>query len=241
MPSNSPLRAKSSSACRSSRKKPSTVCLHFIVVDTGIGVPVDKQKLIFQAFEQADPSITRNYGGTGLGLAIVSKLVAMMRGEMWLKSQAGRWQRLSFHGLVRPRRPVVAGRRLAPQEWQGVPVLVVEDNLTNRRILEDILTTWGLEPAMADSGLAALAMLDQALDEGRAVPPDITGYVHAVDGRIHGGRADQDQPPRQRRSPCSCCRLPASRPIWTAAGNWGSPRISPNRSSSLSFSIACAR
>ena len=151
-------------------QRASTVCLHFIVLDTGIGVSFDKQKLIFQAFEQADPSITRIYGGTGLGLAIVSKLVAMMRGEMWLKSRpedGSAFHFTAWFDLVSPSSPAVV---VAPESWQGSRVLVVDDNSTNRRILEDILKNWGLEPVLVDSGLAALETLDRALDDGQTFP-----------------------------------------------------------------------
>jgi signal transduction histidine kinase/DNA-binding response OmpR family regulator/HPt (histidine-containing phosphotransfer) domain-containing protein len=149
-------------------RKENAICLHVVVSDTGIGIPIDKQRLIFEAFEQADPSITRNYGGTGLGLAIVSKLVAMMRGEMWLNSQPGQGSAFHFTAwfdLASQSSPPAAD---PPPQWHGLPVLVVDDNLANGRILEDILKNWGLKPTLVDSGLAAFAALDQALDEGQA-------------------------------------------------------------------------
>jgi len=142
------------------------ICLHIVVSDTGIGIPIDKQELIFQAFEQADQSTTRTYGGTGLGLAIVSKLVAMMRGEMWLQSRPGQGSDFHFTAWFDLDSQAPPAFSL-PAQWHGLPVLVVDDNLANQRILQDILKNWGLKPTLVDSGLAAFAALDQALDEGQ--------------------------------------------------------------------------
>ena len=122
-----------------------SVCLHFAVSDTGIGIPAEKQSHIFQAFEQADQSTTRLYGGTGLGLAIVSKLVAMMGGEIWVESEVG--QGSTFHFTTRMGLPTESPRtplRL-PDQWRGLRVLIVDDNATNRRILEDVLRQLGSE------------------------------------------------------------------------------------------------
>jgi signal transduction histidine kinase/CheY-like chemotaxis protein/HPt (histidine-containing phosphotransfer) domain-containing protein len=149
-------------------RKGDAVCLHVIVFDTGIGIPLDKQRLIFQAFEQADPSITRNYGGTGLGLAIVSKLVAMMRGEMWLESKPGQGSAFHFTAWFDVASQSAPASTAAPPSWQGRPVLVVDDNLTSQRLLEDTLKHWGLKPTSVDSGPAALTALDRAHDAGEA-------------------------------------------------------------------------
>jgi two-component system sensor histidine kinase/response regulator len=142
------------------------VRLHFAVSDTGIGIPANKQSHIFQAFEQADPSTTRLYGGTGLGLAIVSKLVAMMNGEIWVESVFG--QGSTFHFTTRMGVPRESKCRAAslPDPWRGLPVLVVDDNATNRRILGDMLHNWGLKPTLAEDGMSALAALETACDEG---------------------------------------------------------------------------
>ncbi|HEX4146059.1 MAG TPA: response regulator [Pirellulales bacterium] len=145
-------------------RKAGSVCLHVVVMDTGIGIPVEKQRLIFQAFEQADPSITRNYGGTGLGLAIVAKLVAMMRGEMWLKSQVGQGSAFQFTAWFDVASRTAPPAATAPSAWLGIPVLVVDDNRACQRILVDILESWGFKPKSVDGGPAALAALDQALD-----------------------------------------------------------------------------
>ncbi len=145
---------------------PARICLHFIVIDTGIGIPIDKQRLIFHAFEQADQSVTRTYGGTGLGLAIVSNLVAMMQGEIWLESRLGHGSAFHFTarcGVANWSLPVA----IAPPSWQGRPILVVDDNLTSQRFLHETLRDWGFKPIVADSGLVAFAELDRALDQGK--------------------------------------------------------------------------
>ncbi|QDU99133.1 hybrid sensor histidine kinase/response regulator [Lignipirellula cremea] len=142
------------------------VCLHFTVTDTGIGIPVEKQQLIFQAFEQAELSTTRNFGGTGLGLAIVSKLVAVMQGEAWVESQPGVGSTFHFTTTFRlqhgPRRPSAS----LPELCHGMRALVVDDNATNRQILDEVLQNWKLQPTVVDSGPAALTALEGACDQG---------------------------------------------------------------------------
>jgi signal transduction histidine kinase/DNA-binding response OmpR family regulator len=159
------------------------VCLHFTVTDTGIGVPVDKQRLIFQAFEQADQSTTRLYGGTGLGLAIVSKLVGIMGGKVWVESQAGQGSTFHFTTLLglhdaSPRRAVSV-----PAQWRDLSVLVVDDNATNRQILSEVLQNWSLKPTVVDSGAAALAALETAYDQGTPVGLVLLDYqMPSMDG-----------------------------------------------------------
>src|SRR5262249_45255228 len=103
--------------------------LHFVVRDTGIGVPPEKQQLIFDAFAQADGSITRKYGGTGLGLAICSKLVQMMDGNIWVESWPGKGS--AFHFVARLRRSEAVQQQASPAEpvsLRDLSVLVVDDN-----------------------------------------------------------------------------------------------------------------
>jgi two-component system, sensor histidine kinase and response regulator len=145
----------------------SSVELHFAVVDTGIGIPREKQKLIFSAFTQADSSTTRRYGGTGLGLTISTRLVELMGGRIWLDSEPG--QGSSFHftarfGIGKP----VQLRRSASDlaRLKGMRALIVDDNATNRRILAETLGHWELRSAMAESGAAALAAVDAACRDG---------------------------------------------------------------------------
>jgi CheY-like chemotaxis protein len=143
------------------------VLLHFAIRDTGIGIEEDKQKLIFEAFAQADSSPSRNYGGTGLGLTISSRLVEMMGGRIWLESKPD--QGSTFHFTVTfELPPAPMQKREGKQEvtLSGIPVLVVDDNPTNRRILEATLLQWGMKPTLAESGLTALTALRRAKEAG---------------------------------------------------------------------------
>jgi two-component system, sensor histidine kinase and response regulator len=141
--------------------------LHFSVADTGIGIPAEKHSLIFEAFAQADGSTTRNYGGTGLGLAIASQLAGLMGGRIWVESTVGKGS--TFHFTVHFG---VAETRHAPsiQTFQAellhLPVLLVDDNATNRRILTDLTKAWGMKPAAVESGTAALETMKQAEIDG---------------------------------------------------------------------------
>jgi two-component system, sensor histidine kinase and response regulator len=136
------------------------VTLHFAVSDTGIGIPPDKQAQIFQAFTQADSSTTRRYGGTGLGLAIALRLVELMGGHMWIESEVGRGSTFHFTADFDAPRPAAitpaAGRRKA---LEGLRVLVVDDNATNRRILEEMLASWRMRPTAVHDAESALAAL----------------------------------------------------------------------------------
>lgn len=132
--------------------------LMFIIQDTGIGIPEDKQKVIFESFSQADNSTTRKYGGTGLGLTISSRLVEKMGGELHLTSQAGRGSCFYFSLPVLPE----AHKKFLswPQTLSGVAVLVVDDNDTNLRLLSGQLRNMGLKPITANSGKEALEIMN---------------------------------------------------------------------------------
>jgi two-component system sensor histidine kinase/response regulator len=145
------------------RDRGSHVDLHFVVRDTGIGIPTDKLNTIFEAFTQADASTTRRFGGTGLGLAIATQLVRLMGGRIWAESDSG--QGSTFHfTLPMERRPDAPLETAAPDDSAliGMTVLVVDDNATNRWILRDMLTNWGMLPTAVDGGETALAALRQA-------------------------------------------------------------------------------
>jgi CheY-like chemotaxis protein len=135
--------------------------LEFLVRDTGIGIPKEKQQTIFEAFTQADGSTTRKYGGTGLGLTISARLVEMMGGRVWVESEPGRGSTFHFTAAF-PVRAAAPARRAEADDVAGLPVLVIDDNATNRRILEGMLRNWGMCPAGADGGGAGLAELRRA-------------------------------------------------------------------------------
>jgi PAS domain S-box-containing protein len=146
---------------------PSGVLLHFQVRDTGIGIPPEKQQMVFDAFTQADTSASRKYGGTGLGLAITSRLVALTGGKLWLESDIGRGSTFHFTCHFGFADHVPQPESADPDIIRDLPVLVVDDNNTNRRILLEMLSSWGMKPESANSGSAALAALERASDENR--------------------------------------------------------------------------
>src|SRR3954470_25002649 len=133
--------------------------LHYFVSDSGMGIPADKQKAIFEPFKQADGSTTRRFGGTGLGLAISSTLGELMGGRIWVQSEP--LEGSTFHFIVtlgvtdaRPEPPAA--------DLTGTAVLVVDDNAVNRRVLQDLLTRWKMRPTVVDGGAAALRALSEA-------------------------------------------------------------------------------
>jgi PAS domain S-box-containing protein len=130
------------------------VQLHFLVRDTGIGVPADKQDKIFEAFSQADASTTRKYGGTGLGLTISSYLVQQMGGRIWLESREGDGSKFHFTAAFQ-RQASDPYRPSPPRKFPGVKVLAVDDNSTNLRILEEMLRGLEAQPTLVSSGRVA--------------------------------------------------------------------------------------
>jgi two-component system sensor histidine kinase/response regulator len=165
-----------------------TAHLHFTVRDTGIGVPEDKREIIFDPFTQADGSTTRQYGGTGLGLAIARRLVEMMGGRIWVESEAGKGSAFHFTAQLEVQdTPATRPIPIEAASIQGMSVLVVDDNATNRRILEEILSHWQMKPALADNASQALELLLQAARSGEPIPlalldvqmPGTDGYMLA--------------------------------------------------------------
>jgi two-component system, sensor histidine kinase and response regulator len=137
--------------------------LHFKVSDTGIGIPAEKLDTIFEHFSQADGSTTRRYGGTGLGLTISAQLVQLMGGRIWVESEVGRGS--TFHFTVGLGISAAQPKRRKSSHFaplKGLAVLVVDDNATNRRILDELLKKWDMKPTLAASGPMALAALRQA-------------------------------------------------------------------------------
>jgi signal transduction histidine kinase/CheY-like chemotaxis protein len=142
--------------------------LRFTVVDTGIGIPQDKQKLIFEPFSQADTSTTRKFGGTGLGLTISARLVSMMGGSLWLDSEPGKGSQFHFTVLfTNPREQPRASALAPPEHLRGVRVLIVDDNRTNRRILEAMLRGWEMESTSCEGGRVGLVELAAAHNAGK--------------------------------------------------------------------------
>jgi signal transduction histidine kinase/DNA-binding response OmpR family regulator len=170
------------------------VHLHFAVSDTGIGIPEDKLGLLFKAFSQVDMSTTRKYGGTGLGLAISSQLIKMMDGKIWVESKEQ--QGSTFHFTARFGVTKQSAPRRAPgvlAKVRDMPVLVVDDNETNRRILHELLINWGMRPTEVESGKAALVALRQAHDDGEPyalvlldnMMPEMDGFTLAKTIKEH--------------------------------------------------------
>ena len=136
--------------------------------DTGIGIPHDKQEKIFRAFEQEDTSTTRKYGGTGLGLSIAARLVALMGGTITVQSEPGRGSTFDFTAKFgRQPHPTETTPALPPDLLRDRRVLVVDDNATNRHILEEWLRTWRMDPAAVGDGVAAMGALWDAASVGR--------------------------------------------------------------------------
>jgi two-component system sensor histidine kinase/response regulator len=159
--------------------------LQFTVSDTGIGIPPEKQKSIFEPFSQADSSTTRKYGGTGLGLTISTRLVEMMGGKIWVESELGQWTR--FHFTVRLRAADVQAVKLGtiapPEMLRGVRVLIVDDNRTNCGILEGMLKRWEMKPVSVEGGEQALGQLSLAREAGDPYGLILTDmHMPAMDG-----------------------------------------------------------
>jgi len=176
---------------------PDSAMLHFMVEDSGIGIPAEKLKTILEPFTQADSSTTRRYGGTGLGLSIATQLVDLMGGRFWVESVYGVGSTFHFtasFGLgVAREHPAV----LSLDKVKGTQVLVVDDNGTNRQILVEMLNNWKMNPAAAAGGEAALSILGDASAAKHPYPlilldahmPDMDGFAVAEKIRENSGLA----------------------------------------------------
>ena len=150
------------------KEEDSSVLLHFMVSDTGIGIPPEKIEIIFNSFIQVDSSTTRRYGGTGLGLAISRQLVEIMGGRIWVESKQGYGSTFHFTACFK----MSQRETKDPLHWRnldlsGVPVLVVDDNATNRVVFKEMTSRWGLLPDGAASGQEALGKIKERFESGR--------------------------------------------------------------------------
>jgi two-component system sensor histidine kinase/response regulator len=149
---------------------PADSLLHFSVRDTGIGIPADRQQRVFEPFTQADGSVTRPYGGTGLGLTIASQLVDQMGGRLWLDSTVGRGSTFHFTASLPAVTPGVRTSRRDVVDLHGLSALIVDDNTTNRHLVERMVKEWGMLPTLAGTVRSALAALRAARDSGKPFP-----------------------------------------------------------------------
>jgi signal transduction histidine kinase/DNA-binding response OmpR family regulator len=158
--------------------------LHFSVRDTGIGIPPEKQKSIFEPFSQADTATTRKFGGTGLGLTISTRLVRMMDGRIWMESQPGGGSCFHFT-LEVPFAPEEEIEPVREVKLAGLKVLIVDDNRANRRILAEMVDGEGMKPVQSSSAAAGLEELRAAAEHGNAFKlvlldchmPDADGFT----------------------------------------------------------------
>jgi two-component system, sensor histidine kinase and response regulator len=167
---------------------PPELVLHFCVSDTGIGISEEEQKRIFEAFEQADMSTTRIFGGTGLGLAISARLVELMGGEIWVESTLGKGSEFHFSarfGMVAPEEVPRPQKDITVLD--GLPVLIVDDNQTNRQILQEMCTNWNMSPTAVADAPSALEEIRRQNEQGEpfgliltdASMPHVDGFTLA--------------------------------------------------------------
>ncbi|HEV2276806.1 MAG TPA: response regulator [Acidobacteriaceae bacterium] len=159
------------------------VLLHFTVSDTGIGIPEEKRESIFSPFSQADTSITREFGGTGLGLSICARLVRLMHGRIWVDSKVGCGSRFHFTASFPLAGAPPADSLPTLDSLQGLRTLVVDDNATNRRILENMLDRSGMQALTAANGEEALTVVASAESRGTPIQLVLTDmHMPLMDG-----------------------------------------------------------
>jgi two-component system sensor histidine kinase/response regulator len=173
--------------------------VHFTGKDTGIGISKERQGIIFEAFTQTDGATTRKFGGTGLGLTISTRLVEAMQGKLWVEIEPGRGSCFHFTAAL-TLTPQRASRRTGPEpSLVGIPVLIVDRNLTNRRILVDMTSLWQMRPVVALNGQEALSCLARAAVMGEPFSLVLAdGNIPGIDGfglaeRIQAARYPVDQ------------------------------------------------
>ena len=161
--------------------------VNMAVRDTGIGIAADKLDEIFESFHQVDTSTTRKFGGTGLGLAISRRLVNLMGGEIHCSSEVNQGSTFSFSATFTVSDELKSSNATIPKMILDAPILIVDDNATNQRILLDVLKSWGTKPVAAASAADAMALLKQAVADGDPFRliisdvnmPDVDGFMLA--------------------------------------------------------------
>ncbi len=145
------------------------ITLHFSVKDTGLGIPEEKRDKIFESFTQADTSTTRKFGGTGLGLTISAQLIKIVKGNIRVDSAVGEGSTFHFTAKFGLQKDVKEDPTYKPLvDLQGLSVLVVDDNETNRRLFRNLITNWGMKATLAESGAMAIEELEIATQKGES-------------------------------------------------------------------------
>jgi len=165
--------------------------LHVSVRDSGIGIPAARMDRLFQAFSQVDTSTTRRYGGTGLGLAISHRLIEKMGGKLWAESEVGKGSNFQFEIPIQAITPTIPTltEKSAVRSLEGLRVLVVDDNATNRWILQMQTESWAMKPVLIEHPLEALSLIEQGEQFDLAIldvmMSELDGYALAAEIRKH--------------------------------------------------------